>query len=102
MIGLNRRATVYGEGASTYDQVLKADLPCRMSHVDATNSSNQGERAELLSMRRVLWDPDYVMPENAQIEVDGVRWQLVAGSFAAFRGPSNQITYRAADAVRQV
>lgn len=101
MIGLDQRATVYGEGSSTFDQVLKANLPCRLAHVSARSAGNAAQRAELLSMRRLLWDPAYVMPEVAQIAIDGVRWQLVKGTFAAMRGPGGAVAFRAADAVRQ-
>ena len=105
MLGLDQHCDVYGEGASTFDQVLKSDLRCRLAHVDATAASNTSDRAELLSRRRLLWDPaDFAMPldEVVQVVVDGERWQLVAGSFAFPHGPSGRVAYGAADAVRQV
>jgi hypothetical protein len=101
MIGLDQRATVYAEGTSRFDQVLKTDLHCRLAHVNARNASNATERAELMALRRLLWDPSYVMPEAVQLLIGGDRWQPVPGTFAAPRGPSGQVAYRAADAVRQ-
>lgn len=102
MLGLVQVATVYGEGVSTFDQVLKTDLACRLSHVNAERAGTLADRAELLATRRLLWGPEYVMPEGAQVDVDGIRWQIVAGTYAAMRGPNGQVVYRAADAVRQV
>lgn len=102
MLGLDQRATVYGEGPSTYDQVLRANLACRLAHISAGGASSTSQRGELLSMRRLIWDPSYVMPENVQIDVGGTRWQVTAGTFGAYRGPSGQVAYRAADVVRQV
>jgi hypothetical protein len=102
MLGLDQTMTVYGEGASTFDQVLVSDLPCRLAHVNAGGSSSASQRAELLAMRRLLWGPEYVMPENVQIEVAGIRWAAKAGTFGALRGPTGAVMYRAADVVRQV
>lgn len=103
MIGLRDSATVYGEDAGTgaYTTVVQAALACRLAHVNVNPGQTGAERSELAALRRLLWDPSYVMPETAQIEVSGIRWGPVAGTFAAMRGPSGQVSYRACDVVRQ-
>lgn len=103
MIGLDQTATIYTEHASTglYSVVDRSDLACRLVHVDIGGAQSGGARAELAALRSMLFEPDYVMPETAQVEVSGIRWQPVAGTFGAFRGPSGTVEYRRCDVVRQ-
>lgn len=102
-MGLTQSATVYAEDAATgaYTTVLKSGLKCRLVHVGRQTATTAGERAELAAIRNLLFEPDYVMPETAQIEVDSIRWAPVAGTFGAFRGPSGAVVFRRADVVRQ-
>jgi hypothetical protein len=101
-IGLDQTATVYGTGASgRFDHVLRPELRCRVVHLRINSAPGGNERAELAQLRRFLWDPAYELPENTQVEVDGVRYKPVRGTFAALRGPAGKVTVRAADAVRQ-
>lgn len=103
-LGLDQTAVVYAENATTglFDVVVNPELKCRLAHLNARNASTGSDRQELASLRRVLWEPSYVMPEGSQLLVDGVRWQPVRGTFAAYRGPAGQVSVRAADAVRQI
>jgi hypothetical protein len=103
VIGLDQRSTVYSENAATglYDTVAKADLKCRLAHVNTRPAASGNERAELAAIRNMLFDPSYVMTENVQVLVDGVRWQPVPGTFGALRGPSGRVVYRRCDVVRQ-
>lgn len=102
MLGLDQVATVYGENASTgaYTDVLRSGLRCRLAHVSTRPAATGGDRAELAAIRNLLWEPDYVLPETAQVEVGGVRWNPVAGTFGAYRGPLGQVVYRRCDVVR--
>lgn len=102
MIGLNATATVYGRttATGTFTTVLKSGLRCRLAHIPRGDQTAP-DRAELAALRVLLWEPAYVLPETAQIEVDGVRWQPVAGTFGALKGPSGAVTYRQADVRRQ-
>lgn len=103
MLGLDQLATVFTETVATglYQTVEKSNLKCRLAHVNMRPAPGGNERAELAAIRDMMFDPDYVMPENCQLDVDGVRWQPVAGSFGAFRGPSGRVTYRRCDLMRQ-
>lgn len=100
MIGLDQTAIVYTEAPVTgaFTVVAKSGLRCRLAHVRGGGS--QPERAELAALRNMLWEPDYVLPETAQVEVDGIRWNPVPGTFGAMRGPSGTVLYRRCDVVR--
>ncbi len=100
---LTNTATVYGENATTglYDTVIKTGLACTLSHLP-TMSTNYAERQEIMARRILRWDPAYVMPENAQVAIDGVRWQVQAGTFDTRVALLNELFYRQCDVVRQV
>jgi hypothetical protein len=88
---LSQTATVYGENAQTgrYTTVLRENLSCRLTIIGSGHARTADGRAELAALRRLVWDPSYVLPEFAQVEVAGVvdedgnphRWNPVSGSF---------------------
>lgn len=100
--GMIDTATVYTEHASTgaYTVVARANLRCRLAHVSRQPAATATDRAELGAMRRLLWEAGYAMPEHARVEIGGVRWSIVAGTLAAYRGPAGTVTHRSADVVR--
>lgn len=83
---LDQTATIYGEAASSgrYTQVLKDYLECRLVPVNTMSPQAQG-RAELMAQRDFYWSPAYFMPEHCQIDVEGVRWSPMAGTFQRLR-----------------
>ncbi|RJQ04821.1 MAG: hypothetical protein C4551_10100 [Bacillota bacterium] len=100
---LDKLCDVYTSDPATgaYTVLAKDDLPCRVAIVSAQGATSASERAELVSMRRLVWGPDYEMPERAQVEVAGERWNVVAGSLAAPTWPpSGGVVYRSCDLVR--
>jgi hypothetical protein len=101
MLGLDQTAVVYTEHATTglYSVVAKTGLKVRLAHIRGGETA--GDRAELSATRNMLFEPDYVMPETAQVEVDGIRWQPKPGTFEALRDWNSNIVYRRADVVRQ-
>lgn len=58
----------------------RSALPCRLAH----NRTGAGEatavRTEAMATRRLIWPHDYAMPAYAEVESDGVRWHVVAGT----------------------
>jgi hypothetical protein len=109
--GFDQRATIYGRNTGTgrYTDLLKADLACRLAHVNRQAGATGAQRAELAGLRTFLWDSAYSLPENAQIEVDGVtgpdgatpaRWNVRSGTLATLRGPSGQASYKQCDVTR--
>lgn len=104
MIGLIQVATVFTENPTTgaFDVVAKSDLKCRLAHIDGQPAATAPDRAEFAAMRNMLWEPEYVLPETAQVLVDGVRWNPVAGTFGAMKGPSGAVVYRRADVRRAI
>lgn len=102
MLGLDQVAVVYTVTAATglYTTVATTGLRCRLAHIDNRPAATAPDRAELAAIRNMLWEPSYVMPEQAQVEVAGIRWNPVPGTFGAFRGPSGAVVYRRCDLVR--
>lgn len=80
---LDQVGTVYDD-ADDYSTEVRANLACRLVHVDRSGAT-AGDRAELMALRELMWDAAYVMPEGAQVAIDGVRWQTVRGTFGAPR-----------------
>jgi len=96
-------ARVYAPDPTTgdYTTLINANLICVLAVGGGKYEGvSAKDRAELAAWRKLLWDPAYDMPENAQIEVDGVRYNAVAGSFVAFKIAANSIIYRRGDFVR--
>jgi hypothetical protein len=100
MIGLDQTAAVYQRGTTgAFDTLVYAGVRCRLAHVRGGNSAP--ERAELLALRQLLWEPGYVMPEHQiQVEVGGLRWNPTPGTYGALRGPSGTVVYRRCDVTR--
>jgi hypothetical protein len=104
VIGLIDVMTVYTQDAVTgrYTVVDETAVPCRLAHFRSQPGASGVERAELAATRNLIWTPGYVMPEGAQIDVGGVRWNTVVGTYKAMRGPSGAVTYRQCDALRAI
>jgi hypothetical protein len=102
MIGLKDVATVYSADPTTteYSVVEVAELPCRLAHPRSGGAGTAPDRAEMEATRLLLWGPDYEMPETAQIEVNGVRWNIQAGTLGRMSGPLGTVVYRRAHVVR--
>lgn len=101
ILGLDQRATVYtpdSDGAWTVQ--AKANLKCRLTH-SALSAASVGEyREEGTGQYVLLWEPDYVMPEDAQLLIDSERWNVVEGTARALRGPLGNMVYRRCLVVR--
>ena len=102
MIGLDQTGTVYTPNGSTgaFTVVAKSNLACRLTAVGVATVGNQ--RVEISGSRLLLWDPSYVMPDEAQVEVEGVRWNVKAGSQARPRLPGGVDVYRRCEVVEAV
>jgi hypothetical protein len=96
---LDRRADVYAE-ADDFQAPVKTGLVCRLGNIDPNGAATGNERSQLLALRRLVWTPDYVMPEGAQVLVDGVRWNTMRGSFAAVDGATQGPVLRSCDVQR--
>jgi hypothetical protein len=94
-------AAVYTPDPTTgaYTVLARAALRGRLAVVTLTAPMGAG-RAELASARRWLFPAGYTLPDTAQLAVDGVRWNVVAGSVAAERGPGGGVIIQRADVVR--
>lgn len=104
MIGLIDVARVYTPDPTTgnYTVLAKSDLACRLTLVSAMSVDSGPGRAELVDERRLLWEPSYVLPDTAQVEVSGLRYNVQPGTLAAVRDPSGAVEYRRAKVVKAV
>ncbi len=100
---LDQVGTVYTEAATSgrYTVLAKSNLACRLIHMPLRHVTTGSDRAKLAGMRNLMFDPEYIMPEECQVEVDGVRWQPKPGTFGAYRDWNSNVAYRRCDAVRQ-
>lgn len=100
---LDQTAEVFTADQNTgrYTTSVNPALACRLMHIPLNRAQRQQERAELAGMRHMLFDPEFVMDEHSQLDVDGVRWEPLPGSFGAFRDWHGTVIYRQCDVLRQ-
>lgn len=101
MIGFIDTVLVYTPAPSGGNYtVLAATLTsCRLAQVAAATTVGTG-RVEIEQVPRLLWTDAYDMPNAAQIEVAGVRYNVRAGTYTPIRGPSGAVMYRRCDVVK--
>lgn len=88
-----------GSPTGRYDQVVKAGVACRLSRPSLT--SGGPVRAEEAAQRELRWSRTYTLPETGvRLEISGVRWSPIAGSFQAVRGPDGTTVYNSCLVVR--
>ncbi|MHB1131658.1 MAG: hypothetical protein ACYC4L_04650 [Chloroflexota bacterium] len=103
---LDKTAVVYSEGVGgDYSVVANAALPCLLGIVNGDGGRSGGrtseERADLAQLRTLVWTQGYAMPETAQVEVDGERWNVLPGSYNAATWPfDGTVLYRTCDLMR--
>lgn len=97
---LDQSGDVYTPHATTgdYTVLAKSGLVCRLVRMMLTTNA-AGERVELAGKRSLIWEAGYTMPETAQVEVDGKRWNIQAGTVDYPRGHSGAVEYGRADVV---
>ena len=102
MLALIDKATIYTRAAlrGRFTVVARSGLRCRLAHVNQRPAATGAERAELAAMRNLIFEPGFHMPEQCQIDINGVKWNPRAGTFGAFSGPTGAILYRKVDVVR--
>lgn len=99
---LTQVGTVYGRGGTgRWDQVVKANLACHLAYVSPQNAAGGSERAELLSVRRLEWEPDYVLPEDSMVGIAGDMWRPTRGTFANLVDDNGASYERSCDVTRQ-
>ena len=105
MIGLVDLADIYipDEISGDFTILARGLLPCRLAYsITGSNTAIDAgdERERISSRRRLLWQDDYIMPDSAQVEVDGRRWNVLEGTFSSLRAPNKMIVYYRCDVER--
>lgn len=105
-LALTQQATVYTANGSDGDftETATTNLPCRLAHYQTTPYPVADERAEPAHRRRLMWGPDYTMPEPAQIAISGEsggdRWSVLGETVEGIRGLDGQVAYYRATCMR--
>jgi hypothetical protein len=100
-------ATVYvraesGPTKGQYTEIVKTGLRCTLTMLNArVNASSMLDRAELATLRELKWDYSYTMPDNAQVEIGGRRWNFRRDTIILRNvRPGSEPFYWMADVVR--
>lgn len=95
-------AKVYAQDETTgaYTVVLFAALAVRLALPSRQPTATAVDRQVFADLRTLIWDPSYTISEDAQVEVDGQRWNLTAGTVMVIRDPLQRPVYARADVVR--
>lgn len=86
-----------------YNIVAKSDLKCSVETLvrQRDYAPTIIDRGELATLRNFKFEHDYLMPENAQIEVQGRRWNMRKDSLDLRRArPGSEPLYWIVDIVR--
>lgn len=99
-------ATVYVPNGTDrkYDQQVHTGLACSLQPVGRSNTLTTDQRAQLVKMGVLYFDPAYTMPDYAEIVVDshpGVRWRVQFGTVWPDIGAGGQRVAWHADVVKQ-
>lgn len=91
--------TVNTRGA--YTVLAQAALPVRLAVLSLHGTTSLPERAEMAALRRLSWGPGYTMPDHAQVEIGGERWNVVQDTLTAHvYPPTGAVVRYSADVVR--
>lgn len=103
---LDQLGTVYTESVTTgrYTTVVKTFLECRLvplvGNAGMRFAPTSGDRAEDMAFRFLYWRPDYAMPEQCQVEIEAIRYQVEAGTFQTLRAGSSGVLIRRCSVLR--
>jgi hypothetical protein len=104
LFGLVHIATVYTPNGTTgeYTVVAQSNLPCRLVYIQNAPGALENERAAIGENRRLLWSDEYVMPDEAQVDINGTRWNVRAGTYGTPTGPDGTVIYRRCEVTQAV
>lgn len=96
------RADVYTQGAGGAFTVLdQGGLPCRVINPSLNSRvMDLPARAENARARTLVWDVSYVMPDYAQLEIEGERWNPLPETIQKIEALTGGVVERRALIVR--
>jgi membrane protein implicated in regulation of membrane protease activity len=102
---LFQTADVYTKDAGTGKWTVQSrtGLQCRLAtqqYLTNQHGSGTPDRSRGLPGRRLIWVEEYELPQSAQVEVDGQRWNVVQGSEMRAEDKHGEVYYRGADVLR--
>lgn len=104
MLGLDQVMSVYTAGADgDYTVLARSGEACRLvTRMDKGTEETGDVREDQTGRNRLLWGPDYTMPNVAQVLINGARWNVVANSQEEGRGLGGVRVYWRCDVVRVI
>lgn len=101
MFGITTTGTVYTPNGTTGEFTVAAQtIVCRLSYVKREAADVADDRENIGERRRLLYTTDYTMPDTAQVAIDGVRWNILSGTYGAITGPNGSVVYRRVEVER--
>lgn len=98
----DQTAQVFTEDINTGEYAVPgATFACRLAHNRTGQGETDTDRAELAAQRRLIWPPELELPEHCEVEVEGIRWRPLAGTFGRYRDWTSRPVYRVAMMSRQ-
>ena len=70
-----------------YTEIDTQAIKCRLAITDRAGTAVASERGNVGTDRRLIWSANYAMPNEAQVEICGERWNVEPGTYAAVTGP---------------
>lgn len=81
-----------------YTVQTASGVRCRLIEFGSGMTRSREERASMIGYMLLVYDPAAtVLPDDAQVEMRGDRWNVVAGSDTDFRGPTGKVAYHSCD-----
>lgn len=99
----DERADVYVPNPAAggqYTTLAKAGLLCHTQHVSVAPAQTAQARSELAARRRMEWVPEYAMPNDCRVVIDGVTWRPDSDTYARLKGPGVAVIFRRCDLAR--
>lgn len=81
-----------------YTVLTGTGVRCRLIEFGSGMARGREERAAMIGYMMLVYDSaSTALPDDAQVEIRGDRWNVVVGSDTDFRGPTGVIAYRSCD-----
>lgn len=102
-MGLVDRAIVFVvSGDGTTQSRLHSNVRCRLVNSSSSLEAGGNPRAEMADWSKLLWEPGVEIPDDAQIEIKGIRYNMTAEGVETIRTGSGQPYLKRCRVVRAI